>query len=127
MNYRYKKNHKIDAYGDTENIIHFKFGDMRKMYNFTEQFQGTHPRFCEEYAKYWEHKPSLFSDPLSIVNYIEAFDLPVKLYSNFVDQEFEDADAAREWICNEYSGQHRDKLYNYDKGEVIGLDGEKEK
>lgn len=125
MNYRYKKDSDIDAYGDTQNVIHFKFGDMRKMYHFTPDFQTKHPRFCEEWHKYWMGEDSLFSDPLAVVNYIETFDLPVRLYSNFVDEEFEDFDAVREWLNNEYQGQHKDKLYKYHDRGYIGLDGEK--
>lgn len=123
--YRYKKNSDIDAYGTSQNVIHFKFGDARKMYHFTDEFRNKHPRFCEEYGKYLMHEDSLFTDPLSIVNYIEAFNLPVRLYSNFVDEEFEDFDAVREWLCNEYAGQgERHELYTYENGKYIGLDGE---
>lgn len=124
--YRYKKNSDIDAYGDTMNVIHFKFGDMRKAYNFTTEFRQEYPNFCKEYMKYWRgDDTSLFSDPLSIVNYIEAFDLPVRLYSNYVDEEFADIDAAKEWICNEYTGQQHDKLYRYIDGQYVGLDMKK--
>lgn len=123
--YRYKKDSKIDAYGDTMSVIHFKFGDARKHYFFTKELQEQHPKFCKEYGKYWVGEKSLFSDPLAIVNYIETFNIPVRLYSNFVDEEFEDFDAAREWICNEYGGQDRNKLYQYADGGYVGLDGEK--
>lgn len=123
--YRYKENSDIDAYGSTQSVIHFKFGDCRKMYFFTKELQEKHPRFCAEYAKYWECKDSMFSDPLAIVNYIDTFHIPVRLYSNFVDEEFADFEAVREWICNEYNGQDSDKLYKYDSGKgYIGLDGE---
>jgi hypothetical protein len=124
MNYRYKKDHNIDAYGDTETVIHLKFGDIRKHYFFTKEFQEQHPNFCKEYAKYFMGEKSLFTDPLSIVNYIEAFNLPVKLYSNYVDQEFEDIAAVKEWICNEYQGANNRELYKYDSGNYTGLDGE---
>jgi hypothetical protein len=122
--YRYKRDSDIDAYGDTENVIHFKFGDCRKMYHFTDDFMKTHPRFCEEYIKYWEGKESLFTDALSIVNYIDTFDVPVRLYSNFVDAEFEDVAAAREWVAQEYTGNRRELYKLNDKFEYVGLDGE---
>ena len=124
MNYRYKQDSDIDAYGDTQNVIHFKFGDARKMYHFTTEFQAEHPRFCEEYGKYWMNEPSLLSDPLALVNYIETFNIPVRLYSNFVDEEFADCDAVREWLVEEYGGQKRHELYQYNDGKYIGLDGE---
>lgn len=127
-NYRYKpykETSSVDwAYDDSENVIHFKFGDMRKNYNFTEDFRTKHPMFCKEYARYFAGESSLFTDPLTIVNYIETFNLPVRLYSNMVDEEFEDIQAAKEWICAEYSG-NRDKLYKYESGKGwIGIDGE---
>lgn len=123
MGYRYKKNSNIDAYGDSINVIHFKFGNARKHYFFTKDFQTKHPNFCKEYARYFSGETSLFADPLTLVNYIEEFDLPIHLYSNFVDEEFEDAKACKEWINNEYSA-NRDKLYKYENGKYVGLDGE---
>jgi hypothetical protein len=125
MGYRYKADSTLNAYNSSESVIHFKFGDMRKMYFFTEELQAQHPNFCKEYIKYWNYEPTLLSDPLAIVNYIEAFNIPVKLYSNFVDEEFADFDAAREWICAEYGGQSRDKLYKYENSGYVGLDGER--
>lgn len=126
--YRYKINSDIDAYGDTQNVIHFKFGDCRKMYHFTREFEQAHPRFCEEYVKYWRHEKSLFTDPLSIVNYIEMFDLPVRLYSNYVDREFEDYQAVKEWLCEQYMGQslQQNQLYKFDFSNYgyVGMDGE---
>lgn len=112
--YRYKKNSDIDAYGDTQSVIHFKFGDARKQYFFTKELQKEYPNFCKEYEKYWNGQTSLFTDPLLIVNYIEKFGIPVRLYSNMVDQEFADFDAVREWLGNEYIGQRiaGDELYN---------------
>lgn len=124
MSYRFKKTSTIDAYGETQSVIHFKFGDCRKMYFFTNELQEKHPKFCEEFAKYLERSTSLFTDPLAIVNYIEVFDIPVRLYSNYYDEEFEDFDAAREWLAAEYQGQNRDKLYKYENGNYVGLDGE---
>lgn len=123
MSYRYKDNSSIDwAYDDSTSVIHFKFGDMRKHYHFTDEFMTKHPNFCKEYARYFSGENSLFVDPLSIVNYIETFNLPVRLYSNFVDEEFADIKAAKEWICEEYMA-NRDKLLKYD-GTYAGLDGE---
>ena len=125
--YRYKTDSDIDAYGQTQSVIHFKFGDCRKQYFFTAEFEKQHPRFCEEFAKYWEGRKSLFSDPLAVVNYIETFDLPVRLYSNYVDEEFADFDAVREWLAQEYGGQDRNELYRYEEGGYVGLDGERSK
>lgn len=120
MEYRYKDSN-IDAYGDSENVIHFKFGDARKSYNFTKKFQAEYPNFCKEYEKYFMNEKSLFSDVLALVNYIEMFNIPVKLYSNYVDKEFADAKACKEWICNEYQGQSR-KLFNFQADGYKGLD-----
>jgi len=123
MSYRFKKNSTIDAYGDTESVIHFKFGDARKNYFFTKDFQTKHPNFCKEYARYFSGEKSLFKDPLTIVNYIETFNLPVKLYSNMYDEEFEDIKACKEWISEEY-GFDSDNLYKYEDGKRTGIDGE---
>lgn len=122
--YRYKTDSDIDAYGDTQDVIHFKFGDCRKMYHFTNEFTKQHPKFAEEFAKYWEGSDSLFHDPLALVNYIETFNLPVRLYSNFVDEEFADCDAVREWLGSEYRGDPKRELYRYKDGELLGMDNE---
>jgi hypothetical protein len=122
--YRYKAIDDIDAYRDTESVIHFKFGDARKWFFFTKELQKQYPNFCKEYIKYFDYEKSLFSDPLCIVNYIEHFNIPVKLYSNMADQEFADIDAVKEWLCSEYMGQRgNDDLYNYVDGKYQGLDG----
>jgi len=128
MNYQYKTDDKLDYYGTDINVIHFKFGNAWKGYNFTPAFEKKHPRFCEEYRKYFEGKGDLFKDPLTIVNYIDTYKLPVHLYSNYVDEEFANANEAKKWICNEYSGgENREKLYQLNDGYYIGLDGEKAK
>lgn len=125
--YRYKKNSNIDAYGETENVIHFKFGDCRKAYNFTKDFQDKYPNFVKEYLNYFMNQESLFSDPLAIVNYIEMFDLPIRLYSNYTDQEFADPQAVKEWLANEYQGQNSNKLFQYTENGYVGLDKEVKK
>jgi hypothetical protein len=45
---------------------------------------------------------SKFTNPLDVVSYIEKYKLPVRLYSNYYDEEFEDIAAAKEWILAEY-------------------------
>lgn len=122
MKYRFKENSDIDAYGDTQNVIHFKFGDARKQYNFTKAFQAEHPEFCKEYANYFMNSKSIFTDPLAIVNYIEHYKLPVRLYSNYYDEEFADTKAAKEWLLEQYMGN--EKLYKYKNGVYSGLDSD---
>lgn len=126
MNYRFKTISKIDAYGEKSNVIHLKFGRMQKRYNFTKSFIAKHPRFVEEYKKYFMGEKNLFGDPLVILKYIKDFNIPVHLYSNYYDEEFADVDAAIEWLIQEYTGDNRQELYNYDlnKQVYIGLDGE---
>lgn len=124
MEYRFNKNSNIDAYGDTMSVIHFKFGDARKHYFFTKELQAEYPKFCKEYEKYFMNEKSLFSDPLSLVNYIEFYKIPVRLYSNMYDEEFADIDACKEWIYNEYQGQGRE-LFNYVDFDYVDLDGHK--
>jgi len=43
---------EIDYYGTKDNYIHLKFGDARKMYNFTPEFIKEYPLFAKEYSKY---------------------------------------------------------------------------
>lgn len=128
MTYRYTDHDTLDAYGDTQNVIHLKFGDMRKHYHLTDQFADEHPNFAREYDRYFNHdERSLFMDPLQILNYIDTFKLPIHLYSNFVDQEFADVQAARDYLAVEYQGKNGDKLYraSFDDGyQVLGLDNE---
>jgi len=101
MEYKYKKNSDIDAYGDKDNVIHFKFGDCRKMYNFTPDFENKYPEFAREYKRYFMQEPSIFKTPMQIVDFVESANLPVRFYSNYVDEEFEDFNATRDWINNE--------------------------
>lgn len=100
--YRYKQDSDIDAYGDSQSVIHFKFGDAKKHYNFTVEFVNKYPNFTKEYSSYFNNEPSAFTDPLGLVNYIERHNIPVRLYRNMVDLEFEDIEAAKEWLCREY-------------------------
>lgn len=108
--YRYKRNSNIDAYGDTDNVIHFKFGEARKHYHFTNEFMDKYPKFVSEYSKYFMGNKSVFNDVLELVNYIERYEIPVRLYSNFVDEEFADIQACKEWIMNEHIGRQYEPL-----------------
>ena len=109
-NYRYKENSNIDAYGNTDNVIHFKFGEARKNYNFTVEFIQQYPNFVKEYEKYFMGNKSVFNDVLELVNYIERHEIPVRLYSNFVDEEFADIDAVKEWLVSEHVGRQYEAL-----------------
>ena len=76
---------KIDFYGDKDNYIHLKFGDCRKRYNFTTQFQKDYKQFCGEYICYFENTQSQFKNVFQVVNYIIENNLPIALYYNFSD------------------------------------------
>ena len=76
----------IDYYGDKDNYIHAKFGDLRKMYNFTPALKELYPRFCEEYAKYWNGEYSVFKQPQQIVKYVAENKIPVHFYFNYTDE-----------------------------------------
>ena len=110
MEYRYKKNSNIDAYGDTDNVIHCKFGELRKGFNFTAEFESKYPKFCTEYYKYYTGEKSVFADAIELVNYIERYNIPVRLYSNYVDEEFADIQAVKEWLMNEHIGEQYEAL-----------------
>lgn len=104
----------IDYYGDKDNYIHAKFGDLRKCYNFTADFMEKYPRFSEEYEKYFMCEESLFSNPLEITNYIIFYDIPVHAYFNFTDEPATWKEVQR-YLLTEYTGNK--KLYRFDKDE----------
>jgi hypothetical protein len=76
----------IDYYGDKDNYIHAKFGDLRKMYNFNKSLQALYPKFCQEYARYWSGKYSVFQQPQQIVKYVDENKIPVHFYFNYTDE-----------------------------------------
>jgi len=123
--YRYKKSdNTLDFYGESLDYIHFKFGDALKQYNFTDKFRKRYPGFCAAYELAWEGKHGVFSprgvmDTLKLLHYIKEYEVPVRLYSNMVDLEFADVNAALEWYINEHAwsgGNLEDKLITYNKG-----------
>jgi len=78
---------QIDYYGDEANYIHLKFGDARKMYNFTPEFIEKYPLFAREYASYFERdNVSQFKNPFQIVAYVYKNKIPVYFYYNFCDE-----------------------------------------
>ena len=76
----------IDYYGDKDNYIHAKFGDVIKMFNFNESLRNLYPRFCEEYIKYWNREYSVFKQPQQIVKYVDENKIPVHFYFNYTDE-----------------------------------------
>ena len=78
-------NKKIDYYGSTDNYIHLKWGDARKAYNFTEEFEKKYPVFSKQYQLYWDNEECLFKNALDIINFIEEYEIPVHLYFNYTD------------------------------------------
>ena len=79
------KNKNIDYYGNSDNYIHLKFGDVRKNYNFTPTFIEKYPDFAREYTNYFECKESEFKNPLNIVSYAYNAKIPVHFYFNYTD------------------------------------------
>jgi hypothetical protein len=76
----------IDYYGEDANYIHAKFGDLRKMYNFTPALRELYPKFSEEYTKYWNGEYSVFKQPQQIAKYVDENKIPVHFYFNFTDE-----------------------------------------
>lgn len=88
---------QIDYYGDTDNYIHLKFGDARKMYNFTKEFMEEYQDFSRQYQLYWDNNTeSRFKNALDIINFIEEYEIPVHLYFNYTDTPATMREA-REW------------------------------
>ena len=76
----------IDYYGTKDDYIHAKFGDLRKMYNFTAEFRQEYPRFCEQYERYYMGNLSVFSIPQQILEYVKTHNIPVNFYFNYTDE-----------------------------------------
>lgn len=81
---------KINYYGDKDSYIHLKFGDARKMYNFTKEFIEKYPLFAREYQKYFEGSSEkdynrAFNSPFGVVEYVYKNKIPVNFYYNFTD------------------------------------------
>ena len=77
---------KIDYYGDADNYIHLKFGDARKMYNFTKQFTKKYPDFVKAYELYWNGESGPFKNALQIVCFVFNNKIPVHFYYNYTDK-----------------------------------------
>lgn len=96
-------NNTINYYGCEYNYIHLKFGDARKMYNFTKEFIEKYPVFCEHYKNYYyENNNTLnyFKNAYSIIKYIEDFQIPIQLYFNFTDEPATTEEALKWWTQN---------------------------
>lgn len=114
----------IDYYGEEADYIHLKFGDMHKAYNFTEEFRKKHPKFCEEYEKYWQGDPTCqFRDPLEIVNYVDYWHIPVHFYFNYTDTPATDNKEVQQYLVRERLPRN---YGNYASGKMTGWDGEEE-
>lgn len=98
-----KMKKEIDYYGDTDNYIHLKFGDARKMYHFTPDFIEKYPDFAREYANYWDGTKSAFKNPFQVVSYAYDNKLPVHFYFNFTDTPAESKEQILDYLRDEQS------------------------
>lgn len=95
---------EIDYYGDEVNYIHLKFGDARKMYNFTPDFLKEYPLFAREYASYYERgNVSQFKNPFQIVAYVYKNKIPVHFYYNFSDTPAKNEKEIMKYLTDENS------------------------
>lgn len=95
---------QIDFYGDKDNYIHLKFGDVRKMYYFTPDFVKKYPTFTSEYEKYFDgHKDAKFKNPFQIVAYVYKNEIPVHFYYNFTETPAKGFDEIMEYLAREHS------------------------
>jgi hypothetical protein len=95
---------QIDYYGTDDNYIHLKFGDARKMYNFTSNFREQYPIFTKEYIKYWnDDKTCQFKNPFQIVGYAYREGIPVHFYYNFTDTPAKNEEEIMEYLARELS------------------------
>ena len=75
----------VDYYGNTDNYIHLKFGDCRKMYYFTQDFIEKYPEFAEEYKKYFNGQDTQFKNAFMVASHVFNNKIPVHFYYNFTD------------------------------------------
>jgi hypothetical protein len=94
---------EIDYYGNTDNYIHLKFGEARKMYNFTTDFIEKYPDFTREYKKYFQCEPSRFKNPFQIVTYVFENEIPINFYYNFTDEPANDREDIIIYLVKEQS------------------------
>lgn len=92
----------IDYYGNTDNYIHLKFGDVRKRYSFTDEFRKEYPLFTIEYLKYitWNENTQ-FKNPFQLVNYVYENNIPVHFYYNFTDTPAKNQKEIINYLTNE--------------------------
>lgn len=99
-----KTKKKIDYYGTEDNYIHLKFGDTRKMYFFTQEFQAKYQQFAKEYQKYFEFdETTQFKNPFQIVHYVYKNKIPVHFYYNFTDTPAKNEKEIIDYLGNESS------------------------
>lgn len=112
-------------YGEEFDYIHMKFGDARKAYNFTDKFRALHPKFCEEYEKYWDQDPTCkFEDPLQLVNYVDMWNVPVHFYFNYTDTPAKSIEEVKQYLVRERMPRDYSTFVD---GKMFGWDGEEEK
>ena len=100
---RDRESSQIDYYGEEDNYIHIKFGDIRKCYFFTEEFKKEHSYFVEQYDNYWEDKTDKndLKTPEDFVNYAYDNGIPVNWYFNLTDEPAESKEEILEYFINE--------------------------
>jgi hypothetical protein len=94
---------QIDYYGNKDNYIHLKFGDVRKNYNFTKDFIEKYPDFTREYTSYFEMKKSKFKSPFAVVSYVYKHKIPVHFYYNFTDTPAKNEKEIMDYLVDENS------------------------
>lgn len=115
---------KIDYYGETDNYIHLKWGEARKMYNFTDEFREKYPNFCAEYKKFWVgDETGVFKDSLHVVNYVDNYNIPVHFYFNYTDTPVNDISEVYEYLIKEHAPRTYE-LYKNNGDYFAGMDGE---
>ncbi len=94
---------EIDYYGEEDNYIHIKFGDIIKRYRFQEGFRKEHSYFVEQYENYWEEETDKndLKTPEDFVNYAYDNNIPVNWYFNYTDTPAESKEEILEYFINE--------------------------
>ena len=103
---------ELDYYGDNIDVIHLKWGNALKMYNFTDAFKEKYPVFVAEYLRYWDNPSNgmnRFHNAYTLLKYIKDFSIPVHLYFNFTDTPCTVDEALEWWFDNNTISDSLDK------------------
>lgn len=103
IGYNYDRNNGDDCWGFNEKedylLIHFKFGDCKKCWDFSEKFEKLEARFIKEYDEYFnsENDNNKWEIISKIIELKKKYQEKVRLVLNYYDIEV-DIDNLWKWL-----------------------------